>query len=65
MEALENFNISNCFVLVSTEEFESAKTDAEAELHIRQHGKNALLIAKRTKVFYFLLFKYTIRILLY
>ena len=48
MEALENVNIFNCFVLLSNNEFEKAK--AEAGLHIRRRGKNAILVTKRTEV---------------
>ena len=56
MEALENVNIFNCFVLLSNNEFEKAKADAEAGLHIRRRGKNVILVTKRTEVGCFLNF---------
>ena len=58
MEALENVNIFNCFVLLSNNEFEKAKADAEAGLHIRRRGKNAILVTKRTEVVCFRKFFY-------
>ena len=48
MEALENVNIFNCFVLLSNKEFEKAKAEAEARLHIRRRGKNVILATKQT-----------------